>query len=93
MRHYLDTNVLIDIYHALIHSYVRYGILAWGAANQTTLKPLQTLLNRSVRIISFAPFGQIDLEPIYKDLYILDVNDTFILETSKFMFKRKNEYW
>ena len=89
LRHCLDTNVLIEIYHALIHSYVRYGILAWDTATETTIKPLQTLLNRAIRIITFAPFGHVDLEPIYKDLFILNVNDTFILETSKFMYKLK----
>ena len=28
LRHCIGTNVLVEIYHALIHSYVRYGILA-----------------------------------------------------------------
>ena len=89
IRHYLDTNVLVEIYHALIHTYVRYGILAWGVASESTRKPLQTLLNRALRIMCFAPFGRIDIEPLYKDLNILDVDGTFILETSKFMFKQK----
>ena len=29
LRHCLNTNVLVEIYHALVHSYVRYGILTW----------------------------------------------------------------
>ena len=81
--------MLIEIYHALIHSYVRYGILTWGTASEAILKPLQTLLNKALRIMTFAPFGHIDIEPLYKELYIPDVGDTFILETSKFMFKLK----
>ena len=80
---------LVEIYYALIHSYVRYGILAWGAATETTLKPLQTLLNKALRIITFAPFGRVDVEPLYKELFILDVGDTFILETCKFMYRLK----
>ena len=51
LRHCLDTNVLIEVYHALIYSYLRYGIFAWGTANDTTIKPLQTLINRAVRIM------------------------------------------
>ena len=61
------------------------------APESTLNKPLQTLLNRDLRIMTFAPFGRIDIKPIYKDLYILDVSGIFILETSKFMFKLKKE--
>jgi len=91
LRHCLSSKLLVEIYYALVHSYVRYGILTWGNASDTTLKPLQTMINRVVRIITFAPFGRIDLKPIYKDLQLLDVRDTFFLETSKFMFKVKND--
>ena len=52
---------------------------------------MQTLINRALRIMTFAPFGHIDLKPLYKDLNILDVEGTFYLETSKFMYKRKND--
>ena len=49
------------------------------------------MMNRVVRIMTFAPFGRVDLKPIYKDLQLLDVKNTFFLETSKFMFKLKND--
>ena len=90
LRHCLSVKVLVEIYNALIHSYVRYGIITWGNAPDSTLNPLQTLLNRAVRILTFAPFGHVDLKPIFKELYILDVKNTFFLESSKYMFKRKN---
>ena len=91
LRHSLSTGLLIEIYYALLHSYLRYGILTWGNASDATLKPLQILVNRALRIITFAPFGRIDLSPIYKELKLLDVKNTFYFETSKFMFKLKNE--
>ena len=77
LRHCLSVKVLVEIYNALIHSYVRYGIITWGNAPDSTLNPLQTLLNRAVRILTFAPFGHVDLKPIFKELYILDVKNTF----------------
>ena len=41
--------------------------------------------------MTFAPFGRIDLKPIYRELKVLDVKDTLFLETSKHMFKLKND--
>ena len=38
----------------------------------------------------FVPFGRVDLDPIYDYLKILDVNKVKYLETSKFMYKMKN---
>ena len=91
LRHCISSNVLVEVYHALIHSYLRYGILTWGNASDATLKPLETLINRAVRIIAFAPFGRVDLKPIYKEIRLLDVKSTFYLETAKFMYKTKND--
>ena len=41
--------------------------------------------------MTFAPFGRIDLKPIYRELKVLDVKDTLFLENSKHMFKLKND--
>ena len=35
---HIDT--LIEVYNALIHSYLKYGISAWGNASKTTLQPV-----------------------------------------------------
>ena len=40
--------------------------------------------------MSFAPFGRLDTEPIYKYFNILNVDDTFLLETGKLIYKFKN---
>ena len=54
------------------------------------MKPLNALLNRVVRIMTFAPFG-IGTKPIFYFLKILDFPQTFSLETGKFVFKSKND--
>ena len=89
LRYSISTNVLVEVYHSLIHSYLRYGIMVWGNASESTLQPLKCLINRAVRIITFAPFGRVDLELIYGYLKILDVEKVFYLETSKYMYKSK----
>ena len=70
LRHCAHIDTLISVYYALIYSYIRYGIISWGNASQTTLQPLNSLANRAVRIMTFAPFGNIDLDSIYEYLNI-----------------------
>ena len=79
VRNCVSTETLREIYHALIHSYLRYGIIVWGNAKKTTIQPLITLINRAVRIMSFAPFGQIDLKAIFKEFRLLDMDLIFTL--------------
>ena len=59
-------------------------------ASNTTLQPVISLVNRVVRIMTFAPYGNIDVDSIYKYLDIPNVLDTISLETGKFMFKKEN---
>ena len=74
-----------NVYHALFHSYIRYGIVIWGHAAPAVLNPLQTLMNRVIRIMTYAPFGNVDLNPVYKELKLLQVSKVCSLETSKFV--------
>ena len=53
----------------------------------STLKPLAALQNRVIRITTFAPYGRVDLDPVYRDLKILGLPETHFLEKAKFMHK------
>jgi len=88
IRNCVSTETMREIYHALIHSYLRYGITIWGNASKTTLQPLIAMINRAVRIMSFAPFGRIDLSSIYNEFQLLNLDQIFTLESGKFMYKR-----
>ena len=89
IRHVIGIDTLKHIYYALVNSYLRYGIISWGNASQESLQPLNTLINRAVRIISFAPLGRLNTKPIFKHLRLLNVQETFDLETVKFVYKEK----
>ena len=79
------------IMHLLtITCYIRYGIVVWGGACATSLKPLQTALNKAIRIITFAPYGNLDLAPAFQQLKLLTVEKTYKLELAKFTYKTKN---
>ena len=89
IRHSVDIDTLKTVYYAIVHSYLRYGIIAWGNASENILKPLHSLLNRVVRIMTFAPF-RIDTKPIFDFLKILNVDQLFEFETGKYVYKSKN---
>ena len=89
LRNCVNIETLREVYHALIHSYLRYGIITWGTASETVLKPLQTLVNRAIRIICFAPLGRIDIDPLFEILGFLNIEDVYALEVGKFIYKRE----
>ena len=90
LRYSVQTHILREVYHSLIHSYLRYGIVLWGNACDITLQPLKVLINRAVRIMTFTPFGRIDLNPLYNFLSILNLDNVRYFETSKLLYKLKN---
>ena len=49
--------------------------MIWGHAAPAVLNPLQTLMNRAIRIMTYAPFGNVDLNPVYKELKLLQVSN------------------
>ena len=63
---------------------LQYGILIWANSSKTMRNPLQTQLNKAARIMVSAPFGNIDLQPAYDYLGILDVSKLYMLETAKY---------
>ena len=93
LRHCVDTSTVINVYHALVNSYVRYGIIAWGNASKAVMKPLQTMINKAIRIITFAPFGNLDLSPAYKQLKLLTLNNSYKFEVDKYTYKHNNPGW
>ena len=70
---------------------MRYGILVWGNAPQTSLEPLEVLANKAIRIMANLPYsGALELGPVYQELKLLELHKINKLETGKFIFKEKN---
>ena len=90
LRHSVNINILKTVYNALGFSYLCYGSIVWGNTTKSVLKPLATLQNRIIRIMTFAPFGKVDLDPVYKDLKILGLPEMHFLEKAKLMHKYHN---
>ena len=65
LRHCINLDTLRTVYYALGYSYLRYGNIVWGNCSKTTIKPLAVIQNRIIKIMTFAPFGRIDVDPVY----------------------------
>lgn len=78
LRKYLPTTALINIYRSWFESRIAYGLTLWGSANVTALRPIKTLQNFAVRLITkseryshsnemYRAFNLLQAETIYKE--------------------------
>ena len=91
IRHCVNMKTMKTIYYALGYSYLRYCNIVWGNASKSTLKPLVVQQNRILRIMTFAPFGRIDIDDLYFKLQLLGLDKIHFLEKAKFMYKFHND--
>ena len=91
LRHCVGFDILKTVYHALVASHLNYCNLIWGNANNYVLKPLITLQNRVLKIMTFAPFATSNVKQIYDDLELLNLNQMHNLAKAKFAYKHKND--
>ena len=88
LRWYTDINTLRTVYFALVNSKLQSGIISYGSANETTLKPLKVAQNNTIRMMTFSD-RRSKLKPLYKNLNILKLEDMHKLELIKHMCKCK----
>ena len=55
IRHYVNYETLLSIYHAIFNSHLRYGCQVWGLTSQQSLNRIVSLQNKAMRIIHFQP--------------------------------------
>ena len=85
LRHYVDLNILVKLYYALIYPFLTYGILIWGNTYDTTLKPIFILQKKAVRIITFSKLDSYS-SPLFKSLGLIKFFDIALFQIAFFMF-------
>lgn len=89
ISNFVNVDTKMKIYYAFIHSHITYLNTIWGSADCTNLKPLQTMQNRSVKLIYNLP----RLTPsvgLYLNSTILPIKYLFRFELSLLVFKISN---
>ena len=89
LRHFVDTQILIQLYHAIIHPFLTYGCMVLGSTCATNVKPLEILQKRSIRIINFAKFDA-HTAPLFAKIKLLKLQDLITLYTACFMHNFHN---
>ena len=67
LRRYLSKNVLRTLFYAFVQPHIDCGLLVWGSATPTNLKPIKKNLQKAVRKILFKARNQ-PIEPLFHEL-------------------------
>jgi len=86
LKNIAPRKILKTVYHSIVASHLRYGILAWGSANSTALQRLNNIHNR---IIKNMKYSNETLEAAFKNLELMSITDLHQFELGKFIHKIK----
>ena len=79
IRHYVPRKTLHSIYFAIFSSILNYGAIIWGQTSNNSIKRIETLQNKAIRTINFAPYNS-PTNHLYKESKILKFTDYIKLQ-------------
>lgn len=89
VKPFLNTKALLQLYYAIFHSHLNYGIIAWSSTYKSYFNKLGTLQNKAVKIIGGGKYYD-RATPYYAQLRILKLADLMMFEKALFVFKFKS---
>jgi len=75
---------LFSIHYSFVNSHLNYGIISWGSAGETVLKPLKQMHQKIIKIIESKSMSNCSSNTPSKKLSITKIYE---LEIGKFMFQ------
>ena len=84
LKRVLPYACLRNLYYALIHPHLIYGLIIWGNANKAHLKQIITIQKRAIRTIHNATYNS-HTEPLFKSSGILNITDLYEYQTLLFL--------
>ena len=91
IRNLVPKKILLLLYNALVDSYLRYSMMAWGSCSSTLLDTLQAAQNKILRTIFFKPLD-FDISSLYSEQKIFDVKNIYIHEVNKLIHSVYYQY-
>ena len=84
LKHFLPFSALRLMYQSLVNCHLQFCILAWGYE----CKRVYNLLKKAIRIMTASKYNA-HTEPLFKQLNIMKIEDSFELQCLKFYHKFK----
>ena len=84
LKHFLPQNIMLQLYYALVHPFLSYGIIFWGATYPTYIKRLKSLQNRAIRAVARCHYRD-EAKLFYNQFRILQIDDLLKFEIAKFV--------
>ena len=92
VSYFLDRESLLQLFHSLILSHIRYGIIIWHYGQISLRKKLQACANKFLRQIFFLGPRE-SVRNIMKEHSILSVNQIFHLKISRLCSILPRKHW
>ena len=84
LKYFLPRNVLLQLYYALVHPHLLYGLSVWGSTYPSYFAKLSTLQNKAVKIVGGKIFDRVT--PFYTKLNIPKLQDLYTVEIAKLTY-------
>ena len=95
IRQFVNSQILTNLYYAMIYPFLIYGINVWGSASQHLINPLLTLQKKFLRMKTYNDqYNELHQlphsEPLFSSEKILKIIDIYKLQLGKFVFESHN---
>lgn len=87
LRNRCDLGMMRQLYFALIHSRINYGIQCWGGSFKNQIDKIRKIQNQFIRLILYKNRRESSF-PLFKQLQILPVQHQFVFKVLRDFFKR-----
>ena len=87
-RALLSKEAMMLIYHSLVGSKLRYGLICWATANKTLLDKIDVAHNMIITYLTFSKrCSRSRMWPLYQQLKVLPLSVLIQIEKAKTMYK------
>ena len=90
IRTVLSKQALMLVYHALVNSKLRYGLICWATAAKTLLDKVRVAHNKIITYMTFSKRCS-RMWPLYCKLKVLPLDIMIKIEHAKAMYKFENK--
>ena len=86
IKHLVNSQILISLFHAMLLSHIRYCIATWCFGNRTIVKELQIICNRFIRMI-YGVDSRESVREVMKENNLLSIYQINFIELAIIMYK------